>query len=125
MMGRILQMMRDVLGRPLALADAAMNRLYGWRGNPLYQSGTLVVLAFLIMFFTGLYLLLFYRVGDPYASIQRIEGQVYAGRWIRALHRYAADLTIVAALTRCACTCRAGAGARGRFPGCPAWCCSF
>jgi ferredoxin len=98
MMGRILQMMRDVLGRPLALADAAMNRLYGWRGNPLYQSGTLVVLAFLIMFFTGLYLLLFYRVGDPYASIQRIEGQVYAGRWIRALHRYAADLTIVAAL---------------------------
>jgi ferredoxin len=86
------------LGIPLAQADAAMNRLYDWRGNPLYQSGTLVVLAFLIMFFTGLYLLLFYRVDDPYASMQRIEGQVFAGRWIRALHRYAADLTILAAL---------------------------
>lgn len=96
MIDRAVQLTRDLVGRGFAAADAAMNRLYGWRGNPLYQSGTLVVLAFLVMFFTGLYLLLFYRVGDPYASMQRIEAQVFAGRWIRALHRYAADLTIVA-----------------------------
>jgi cytochrome b6 len=73
-----------------------MHRLYGWRYNPLYQSGTIVVVAFVAMFVTGLYLLLFYRVGGPYESMLRIEGQVFAGRWIRALHRYAADLTIVA-----------------------------
>lgn len=89
--------LRAALGRPLAWADAALNRLYGWRGNPLYQSGSLVVLAFGIMLVTGLYLLLFYRVGDPYGSVERIEGQLLAGRWIRALHRYAADLTVVAA----------------------------
>ncbi len=88
--------MQKGLGRPLAAADAAMNRLYGWRGNPLYQSGTIVVLAFIVMLVTGLYLLLFYRVGDPYASMVRIEEQVWAGRWLRAMHRYAADLTVVA-----------------------------
>ncbi len=86
------------LRRPLAAADAALNRLYGWRYNPLYQSGTLVVVAFVVMFVTGLYLLLFYRIGSPYESIVRLEGQVYTGRWIRALHRYAADLTVVAGL---------------------------
>jgi quinol-cytochrome oxidoreductase complex cytochrome b subunit/coenzyme F420-reducing hydrogenase delta subunit len=96
-MRRGVQLTRELIGRALAAADAAMNRLYGWRGNPLYQSGTIVVLAFLVMLITGIYLLFFYRVGDPYASMLRIEGQVWSGRWIRALHRYAADLTILAA----------------------------
>jgi ferredoxin/coenzyme F420-reducing hydrogenase delta subunit len=83
--------------RPLAAADALLNRLYGWRGNPLYQSGSLVVLSFVVMFATGLYLLLFYRIGSPFESIARIDGQLLAGRWIRALHRYAADLAVAAA----------------------------
>lgn len=74
-----------------------MNRLYGWRYNPLYQSGTLVVLAFIVMFATGVYLLLFYRIGSPYESVVRLESQVWAGRWMRALHRYAADLAVAAA----------------------------
>jgi len=94
---RVLDGVRAGIGRCLAAVDAWMNRLYGWRGNPLYQSGTIVVLAFVIMLVTGVYLLFFYRVGDPHASMQRIEAQVLAGRWIRALHRYAADLTVVAA----------------------------
>jgi ferredoxin len=93
---RAVEGLRALLRRGFALADAAMNRLYGWRGNPIYQSGSLVVLSFLIMFATGLYLLLFYRIGDPYESMLRIESQLFAGRWIRALHRYAADLAIVA-----------------------------
>ena len=73
--------------RPLALADALLNRLYGWRGNPLHQSGALVLLAFVVMLVTGLYLLLFYRIGAPFESIARIDAQPLAGRWIRALHR--------------------------------------
>ena len=40
---------------------------------------------------TGLYLLLFYRIGSPYASMTRITEQVWLGRWIRTMHRYAAD----------------------------------
>jgi coenzyme F420-reducing hydrogenase delta subunit/Pyruvate/2-oxoacid:ferredoxin oxidoreductase delta subunit len=86
----------DIARRPLAAADVLLNRLYGWRGNPLHQSGALVLLAFVVMFVTGLYLLLFYRIGGPFESIVRIDGQVFTGRWIRALHRYAADLAVVA-----------------------------
>lgn len=45
---------------------------------------------------TGLYLLLYYKIGAPYASVERIQDQVRVGRWIRALHRYASDAAMVA-----------------------------
>src|SRR5579885_3628612 len=85
------------LRRALARADAAMNRLYGWRYNPLYHSGALVVALLLVILATGVYLLLFYRIGAPFASGARIADQVWLGRWIRALHRYASDAAVVAA----------------------------
>jgi coenzyme F420-reducing hydrogenase delta subunit/NAD-dependent dihydropyrimidine dehydrogenase PreA subunit len=85
------------LRRALARADAAMNRLYGWRYNPLYHSGALVVALLLVILATGVYLLLFYRIGAPFASVARIADQVWLGRWIRALHRYASDAAVVAA----------------------------
>jgi len=47
---------------------------------------------------TGIYLLFFYRIGTPYESVVAITGQVWAGRWIRALHRYASDAIVVAAV---------------------------
>jgi ferredoxin/coenzyme F420-reducing hydrogenase delta subunit len=97
MIARATRHVREWSRRPLAAADAAMNRLYGWRYNPLYQSGSLVVLAFIVMFATGVYLLLFYRIGSPYESMVRLEAQAWSGRWLRALHRYAADLAVVAA----------------------------
>ncbi len=74
-----------------------MNRLYGWRYNPLYQSGGLVLALLAVVTLTGLYLLLFYRIGAPFESVARINGQVWSGRWIRALHRYASDAAILAA----------------------------
>ncbi len=89
--------LREVALAALAPADAALNRLLGWRANPLYQSGAIVVLAFLIMLVSGVYLLLFYRVGAPYASIEALQAQALAGRWLRAIHRYAADLAVAAA----------------------------
>ncbi|MEZ4417629.1 MAG: cytochrome b N-terminal domain-containing protein [Gemmatimonadota bacterium] len=84
--------------RILAVVDAQVNRLYTWRYNPLYQSGALVVVALATMLLTGLYLLLFYRIGGPYPSVERISTQIWAGRWMRALHRYAADLAVLAAV---------------------------
>lgn len=83
---------------PLARLDALFNRLYTWRYNPLYHSGALVVASFVVLLVTGLYLLLFYRIGSPYASVERIAAQPFAGRWIRTLHRYASDAAVVAAL---------------------------
>jgi ubiquinol-cytochrome c reductase cytochrome b subunit len=83
--------------RCLAWLDAAANRLYGSRYNPLYRSGTATVFLLLVLLLTGLYLLLFYRVGSPWASVERITGQPWLGRWIRGVHRFAADLAVVTA----------------------------
>ena len=93
-----MERLKTLVGRVFAPLDAGLNRLYGWRYNPLYQSGTLVVLALVIMLVTGLYLLLFYRIGAPAESVGRITDQVWTGRWIRSLHRYAADLAVLAAV---------------------------
>ncbi len=83
--------------RGLARADALMNRLYGWRYNPLYHSGVLTVSLLGVLLVTGVYLLLFYRIGAPYASVGRITDQVWVGRWVRRLHRFASDAAVLAA----------------------------
>ncbi len=80
----------------LARADAWFNRLYTWKHNPLYQSGTIAVLMLAIMLVTGLYLVIFYRIGSPYESVVRISEQALTGSWMRSLHRYAADVAVVA-----------------------------
>jgi len=82
--------------RGFARLDAWANRVYGARFNPLYQSGTMAVALLAILLVTGVYLLLFYRIGAPWASVDRITDQVWLGRWIRGLHRYAGDLAVVA-----------------------------
>jgi hypothetical protein len=64
--------------------------------NPLYQSGAVVVVLLVVILVTGVYLLLFYRLSAPYASVADLQEQVWLGRWIRAMHRYAADAGVVA-----------------------------
>jgi coenzyme F420-reducing hydrogenase delta subunit len=80
----------------LGRVDGLLNRLYGSRWNPIYQSGAVVVALFVLLLVTGVYLLLFYRVGSPYASTVRITEQVWLGRWIRGIHRFASDAALVA-----------------------------
>lgn len=84
--------------RLIRTLDAAMHRLYGWRGNPLHQSGALAVWLLLVLTVTGLYLLIVYRVGAPAASVQRIAADPWLGAWVRSLHRYATDAFIIAAV---------------------------
>lgn len=84
--------------RALAGADAICNRLYGWRANPLYQSGTIVVALLAVLVVTGIWLLLFYRISAPYASVAAVTAWPLAGNWVRGLHRYASDAALVAAL---------------------------
>ena len=91
-------MPKRLLGRALTRLDGWFDRLYGWKWNPLYQSGALVVACFAVLLVTGLYLIFLYRIGAPYESMVRIDGQVWGGRWIRSLHRYAADAAVVAAV---------------------------
>ena len=85
-------------GRLLAAGDALGNRLYGQAFNPLYQSGTIVVLLYVVLVATGLWLILFYRVGAPWESVARITADPWIGNWVRGVHRYASDLAVVATL---------------------------
>ena len=97
-MGRLITGTRAATWRLLSRLDAAMNRLYNWRYNPLYHSGALVVGLFLVLVATGVYLLFVYRVGAPYESVARMTSQPWLGRWVRGLHRYASDAAVVAIL---------------------------
>lgn len=83
--------------RLLGALDAAATRAYGWRWNPLHQSGTVAVAMLLALLVTGIYLIFVYRVGAPSASVARIAADPWLGSWIRSLHRYTSDLFIVAA----------------------------
>lgn len=84
--------------RGLATIDALANRLYGWRFNPLYQSGTIVVFLYVVLVVTGVWLTLFYRVGSPWTSVSGLTANVWYGNWVRGLHRYASDAAVVATI---------------------------
>jgi coenzyme F420-reducing hydrogenase delta subunit/ferredoxin len=90
--------MLPALRRTLAWADAGLNRLYGWRYNPLYHSGALVLALFVVLLVTGIYLLFFYHISAPYESIVALDRDVWLGRWSRGVHRYASDAAVVAAV---------------------------
>jgi ferredoxin/coenzyme F420-reducing hydrogenase delta subunit len=83
--------------RVLTRLDALLNRIFTARHNPLYHSGAITVGLLGVLLITGLYLLLFYRLGAPYESVTAIDEQAWAGRWIRGLHRYASDAAVAAA----------------------------
>ena len=83
--------------RVLAVIDATATRLYGWAWNPVHQTGTMAVAMLLVLIATGLYLVVFYRVGSPAASVARLASDPWLGSWVRSLHRYASDLFIIAA----------------------------
>ncbi len=77
------------------LVERLFNRVYGSGLNPLYQSGVLAVTFIAVTLVTGLYLFIFYKIGDPYGSVAAIDSGLIGG-FMRSVHRYAADLTVVA-----------------------------
>ncbi len=77
--------------------DAGFTRLYGWERNPIHQAGTVAAAMLLVLLGTGLYLVLYYRVGSPAASVARLAADPWLGGWMRTLHRYASDLFVIAA----------------------------
>jgi ferredoxin len=86
------------LDRVLHFLDAFANRFWGWRWNPLYQSGTIAAAMLLVLLISGVYLLLFYRVSSPSASVAGLAADPWLGSWIRSLHRYATDIFVLAAV---------------------------
>ena len=83
--------------RLLRVLDAGANWCYGWRWNPFHQAGTLAVVMLLVLLGTGLYLVVYYRLGAPFASVSRLTADPWLGAWMRTLHRYATDVFVLAA----------------------------
>jgi ferredoxin len=86
------------LPAPLARLDAWLNQVFGSRYNPAYQTGTLVVVLWIVLLLTGLWLLLYYRIGAPWDSVAGLTADPWLGNWVRGLHRYASDAAVVATL---------------------------
>ena len=83
------------LARALRPVEGLFNRVYGSQWNPLYKSGPLALAFLLVTLLTGIYLFIFYRVADPYGSVAELDA-TWHGSFMRSLHRYSADLAVVA-----------------------------
>jgi ferredoxin/coenzyme F420-reducing hydrogenase delta subunit len=83
--------------RLLSRVDRWANALYSARYNPLYHSGAIAIALLFVLVVTGVYLLVYYRIGAPHESVGRITAQPFAGQWIRGLHRFASDAVLIAA----------------------------
>lgn len=94
---------RRTLNRLERLSMAVERPIVRWVGspqwNPLYHTGTITLFALLIILVSGVYLTLFYQFGfdESYQAVASMEANLL-GRFMRALHRYASVLAVIAAL---------------------------
>ena len=67
--------------------------------NPLYHTGTIAVFLLILVAVTGVYLTMFFQFGfvASYEAVARVEASLI-GRVMRAVHRYASDLALLAAV---------------------------
>lgn len=86
-------------GLSLAIEKPIVRLVREPQWNPLYHTGTITVFALLIILVTGVYLTMFFPFGfdDSYQAVARIENNL-VGRLMRAMHRYASALALLAAL---------------------------
>ena len=81
-------------------AEAAYDRPFGPRWNPLRQLGTLSFFLYWVVAGSGIYLYILFdtSVAGVYQSIEYLtHGQWYLGGVMRSLHRYASDAMVVTA----------------------------
>ncbi len=94
---------RRTLNRLERLSLAAERPIVRWvrspQWNPLYHTGTITLFALLIILVSGVYLTLFFQFGfdESYQAVASMESNLL-GRFMRALHRYASVLAVIAAL---------------------------
>ncbi|HRP68166.1 MAG TPA: cytochrome b N-terminal domain-containing protein, partial [Turneriella sp.] len=74
-------------------ADSAFNHLFTEKGNFLYYLGALPIVLLFVLLITGLFLFIYYNmsVHQSYDSVKYMTESALFGRFIRNLHRYAAD----------------------------------
>lgn len=74
-------------------AETAINHAWGERWNFFYYLGSLPIILLFILLFTGLFMFIYYNmsVSSSYESIKYMTEHATLGRFMRNLHRYAAD----------------------------------
>lgn len=78
--------------------ERVFDRAFGIDANPLRQLGGLAFDLFWLIAATGIFLYIFYdtSVEGAYRSVERITtGAIFAGSFVRSLHRYASDALVV------------------------------
>ena len=61
--------------------EGLFNGIFTPRYNPMYCLGAISVFLMGVLFVTGVYLFIFYRISAPYDSVRAVtEGHFYAGR---------------------------------------------
>ncbi len=77
--------------------NALLQRIYGTRWNPGFQSGVLAVFFILLAILSGLILVIFYRVSSPYESVASMQSQPLLSL-LRGVHRYSSDAAVLAVI---------------------------
>ena len=74
-------------------ADSALNHIFTERGNFLYYLGSLPIILLFVLLITGLFMFIYYNmsVHQSYESVKYMTESALLGRFVRNLHRYAAD----------------------------------
>ncbi|MBE7437381.1 MAG: cytochrome b N-terminal domain-containing protein [Spirochaetales bacterium] len=88
--------MTGPLLRFLRLLESAWGRVFPAPYQFFYFLGAMPILLLVILFLTGLYLFIYYSmaVESTYASLQYMTERAWGGRFMRGLHRYAADAMV-------------------------------
>lgn len=73
--------------------ETAINHVWGERNNFFYYLGSLPIILLFVLLFTGLFLFIYYNMSasSSYESVKYMTEQTLLGRFMRNLHRYAAD----------------------------------
>lgn len=77
--------------------SAFLQKVYGTRWNPSFQSGVLAVFLIVLAVVSGLVLVVFYRVSDPYGSVAAMQANPLLSA-LRSFHRYSSDAAVLAVM---------------------------
>ena len=85
--------------KPIFLTcEAALDRIFGARWNPLYQLGALGFFYYWIVAVSGIYIYIFFDTGttEAYQSVEYMtQEQWYLAGVMRSLHRYGSDAMVL------------------------------
>ncbi len=74
--------------RLLTYVDGLINRGIGSRLNPMYHTGAIASVMLALVFLSGIYVFIFYRIGPEmsYNSVAALEKSI-PGSFMRSIHR--------------------------------------